>query len=159
MLLIQILVLILCANGAPVLVQRWFPSSINQPVDLGYHFIDNKPLLGASKTWRGLMASLLLTPLCAFLIGISPLHGFIIACLAMSGDLISSFIKRRLNIPVSAMAIGLDQIPESLLPFIFVYFYYQLSLLQLVSGVILFILCELMLSMVLFKMGIRKRPY
>lgn len=154
------LLLIICANGAPILVQRWFTSGlINQPVDLGYQFIDNKPLLGASKTWRGLLASLFLTPLCAFLIGISPLHGFIIASLAMSGDLISSFIKRRFSIPVSAMALGLDQIPESLLPFIFVYFHYQLSLLQLVSGVMLFMLCELMLYIALFKIGLRKRPY
>ncbi len=105
------------------------------------------------------MASLLLTPLCALLIGISPLHGFIIASLAMCGDLLSSFIKRRLNITVSAMALGLDQIPESLLPFIFVYFQYSLSLLQVVSGVILFILSELMLSIILFKAGIRKTPY
>jgi hypothetical protein len=34
----------------------------------------------------------------------------------MAGDLLSSFVKRRLNLPPSSRATGLDQIPESLLP-------------------------------------------
>lgn len=159
-LLLAILILILCANGAPILAQRWFNSSaINRPIDLGYHFIDKKPIFGVSKTWRGLIASLLLTPLFAPLIGLSPLQGFIIASLAMCGDLASSFVKRRCNIPVSGQALGLDQIPESLLPFLYAYYEFQLSPQQLVAGVLLFLLSELLLSTILFRIGIRKRPY
>jgi hypothetical protein len=35
---------------------------------------------------------------------------------AMIGDLFSSFLKRRLRMPPGSVAIGLDQIPEALLP-------------------------------------------
>ena len=35
---------------------------------------------------------------------------------AMAGDLVSSFMKRRLRLKSEAQAVGLDQIPEVLLP-------------------------------------------
>lgn len=160
MLLIQILILVICANGSPVLAQHWFQSSfISKPVDMGFLFLDGKPLFGHSKTWRGLVASLILTPICALFIGLPALHGFMIAILAMCGDLLSSFIKRRLNRPVSGMALGLDQIPESLLPFLFAAFYYPLGVTQIITGVMLFIIFELLLSVLLFRLGIRKKPY
>ena len=52
--------------------------------------------------------------------------GLVVAVWAMVGDCLSSFVKRRLKMPSSSMALGLDQIPESLLPLLGVW--HQLSL-------------------------------
>ena len=38
--------------------------------------------------------------------------GLLVAATAMAGDLLSSFLKRRLALAPSSQAIGLDQIPE-----------------------------------------------
>jgi CDP-diglyceride synthetase len=48
--------------------------------------------------------------------------GWIVGGLAMLGDSLSSFIKRRLAMPPSAMAIGIDQAPDSVLPLIYLHY-------------------------------------
>lgn len=82
-----------------------------------------------------------------------------IAALAMSGDLISSFIKRRLDIENSGRAFGLDQIPESALPLFYLYITGLLSFYYFLAGITLFLITEPAISYVLFKIGIRKHPY
>jgi CDP-archaeol synthase len=42
--------------------------------------------------------------------------GLLVGAAAMAGDLFSSFLKRRLDLPPSSKATGLDQVPESLIP-------------------------------------------
>jgi hypothetical protein len=42
--------------------------------------------------------------------------GVVVGSMAMLGDLFSSFVKRRLNLPPSSRATFLDQVPESLFP-------------------------------------------
>jgi hypothetical protein len=44
--------------------------------------------------------------------------GLLVAATAMIGDLFSSFAKRRMKLAPGSTALGLDQIPESLLPVI-----------------------------------------
>ena len=63
------LFLIVLANGAPVLSQKFFGDRFNQAIDLGFVFLDNKRLLGDSKTWRGLFSSLVVTTPAAWLLG------------------------------------------------------------------------------------------
>jgi len=79
--------------------------------------------------------------------------------MAMSGDLFSSFVKRRLGRPPSSRAIGLDQVPESLLPLLACTFFLPLSFLDVIVTLLLFFVGELALSRVLFKLHIRNRPY
>ena len=114
--LIDVLVLILVANATPVLATKLFRQRFSRALDFGYRLLDGQPILGPSKTWRGLFASLLMTSLAAWLLGYSALAGCWIALLSMLGDSCSSFIKRRLHRPSSSHFMGLDQIPESLLP-------------------------------------------
>lgn len=130
------------------------------PIDNGMlFFMDKNPFLGHTKTWRGLIASLLLTPLLSFLIGINIWFGFMIAIMAMTGDLCSSFIKRRLNISSSDKAMLLDQVPESALPCLYLYIIDEISLFYFCIGIIIFTLTDIFLSKVLYKLGIRKHPY
>ena len=77
----------------------------------------------------------------------------------MAGDLVSSFIKRRLGRPPSTRAIGLDQIPESLLPLLACKLPLLLSWMDIFAGVVLFLVGELLLSRLLYRAHIRDQPY
>lgn len=77
----------------------------------------------------------------------------------MIGDLMSSFVKRRLKMETSAMALGLDQIPESLLPALLATMFFSLNLVDIIVIVAMFLCIELLMSMLLFALGIRDRPY
>jgi len=112
----HLVLLLVIANGTPVLLRLLLGSRWNRPLDNHRQFTDKRPLLGASKTLRGLIGSLLVTALLAPLFELSVLEGAGFALLAMLGDLCSSFLKRRLDIASSRSAPLLDQLPESLLP-------------------------------------------
>jgi CDP-2,3-bis-(O-geranylgeranyl)-sn-glycerol synthase len=83
----------------------------------------------------------------------------LVAITAMIGDLLSSFIKRRMGIAPSDRAIGLDQIPESLLPLLACAFFLPLTFFDVAVATLIFFVGELALSRVLFKLHIRDRPY
>jgi CDP-2,3-bis-(O-geranylgeranyl)-sn-glycerol synthase len=110
------LVLVVVANAAPVLLALCVGSATAWPVDGGRRWADGRPVLGPSKTWRGILAAVLATAAAGqWLLGDASL-GALAAVLAMAGDLGSSFVKRRLGLRSGANALGLDQLPESLLP-------------------------------------------
>lgn len=153
------LFLIVLANGAPVLSQKFFGDHFNQPLDMGFNFVDGKRLLGDSKTWRGLLASLIVTAPAAWLLGYEWQLGLLLAFYSMLGDLLSSFIKRRMAMPSSSMAPLIDQIPESLLPAWLLHEEFSLDVWSIISLVGLFIALELVLSRILYEWGIRRRPY
>lgn len=159
MLEVKLLLLIGVANGTPVLAERLLGDSLATPLDLNRPFIDGRPLLGPSKTFRGLVLAVLFTALCAPMLGIAWQHGLWIGAAAMAGDLVSSFTKRRLGLASSVMALGLDQIPESLLPAIIGKYVYDLSWISVVILVGAFFVLELLLSFILYKMNIRNVPY
>ena len=114
--LIHLLLLIIIANATPILTHVLFNDRFKLAVDFGQTLPDKKPVFGPSKTWRGIFAALPLTAVAAWLLGYPPITGLLVAFYALSGDLFSSFIKRRLRMPSSSMAPLLDQVPESLFP-------------------------------------------
>jgi len=77
----------------------------------------------------------------------------------MAGDAISSFLKRRLGLGPSSRATGLDQIPESLLPLLSCRSMLALTITDVVAGVALFFVSEIILSQLLYKVGIRGHPH
>lgn len=159
MLQVQLLVLIGIANGAPILAENILKHRFGRPVDGDLLFIDGKPLLGRSKTIRGLCAALLMAGSGAWLMGFPLSTGLTIGLGAMCGDLLSSFVKRRLGIPSSGMALGLDQIPEVLLPLLLVRREMGLEASDLLAMTLLFFAFELVISRILFRLRIRKQPY
>jgi len=156
--MLELLCLIILANVIPPLMARLFGTLADWPVDLGLK-LAQQPLFGRSKTWRGLVSSLLLTPPVALLFGFSLWQGFLIASMAMLGDLLGSFCKRRLRIQTSGMAPGLDQIPESLLPALAMKQTLMMSWGDILILVVLFIFMELLLSRLGFILKLRKHPY
>lgn len=111
-----LVMLVVIANISPVIVSLLLGKRWNAPIDSGLRLTDQRPLLGPSKTIRGVLASILATSLLAPLFGFAPATGAGFASLAMLGDICSSFVKRRLGITPSHSAPLLDQLPESLLP-------------------------------------------
>ncbi len=154
-----LLVMLLAANGAPVLAWRLLGERFAAPVDAGRTLGDGRPLLGRSKTWRGLLASLVATPPVAMLLGLDWQTGLLVAAGAMTGDLLSSFFKRRLGIEPSGQALGLDQVPESLLPALLTAPRLHTGPTDWLLVVALFTLGELLLSRILYRLHLRKRPY
>lgn len=156
---VDLLLLILIANGTPVVATNLFRNRFNWPLDMGYKLVDQQPVLGPSKTWRGLLTSLAFSSVCAAYMGYEFQVGFITALFSLFGDAFSSFIKRRLKKPPSSMFLFVDQVPESLLPALVLSVDFNLSMLQVLLLVAIFILLELILSSLLFKLGIRSKPY
>ena len=73
----------------------------------------------------------------------------VVAALAVADDLLSSFVKRRMGLTSSSMAVGRDQIPESLLPLLGARLFVSLSLLDVLVGMAIFFTGELILSRIL----------
>lgn len=106
----------LLSNAAPVLARLALGTHLAWRIDAGRRLADGQPLLGVAKTYRGIAAALLVAAPAAELLGLGWRLGLVIASTAMAGDLLSSFIKRRLGKPVHAESLLLDGIPEVLLP-------------------------------------------
>ena len=143
---LQMLALVLWANGVPVLLRLLLGHRFGHPLDGGRLFRDGRPWLGASKTWRGLGAALLTTPLLALLLGLPWLLGLIAALGAMSGDLLASFVKRRLGRQPNESVLFLDEIPEAFIPAILLMGWFELSALQVALVVMVFALIDLLLT-------------
>jgi len=156
---IYLLLLLLIANGSPILARILLGKFFGRPLDGGRLFADGHPLLGHSKTLRGVVSAILVTTLVAPLFGFSWVIGFLIGSFAMLGDLFSSFLKRRLGLDSSSMALGLDQIPESLFPLLVCWPLLELSLLQVIYLTMAFVVLELLVSRLLYALGIRKHPF
>jgi hypothetical protein len=155
----KLLVLLSLANGTPIAAKRIFGSRFAFPADGGANLSDGRPVFGPSKTLRGILSSVIVTTAAAPLLGLDLIVGATVAVGAMAGDLFSSFIKRRLNYPSSSQALGLDQVPESLIPMLACRKALALTAADIAVGVAVFFVGELILSRILFWLRFRDRPY
>jgi hypothetical protein len=158
-LVLQLLVLVAVANAVPVFAKKILGGALSWPLDGGAVMADGQRVLGASKTIRGVFLSVLITPLAAVLIGLGWQIGVVVALSAMAGDITSSFLKRRMGLPASSRAIGLDQIPEALFPLLAAQLLVPITLADIAVGTALFFAGSLIVSRVLFKLKIRDEPY
>jgi len=156
---LELLLLLGVANSAPIVVKRLFGDRWGVPVDFGATFFDGRPLLGPGKTIRGVVAAVVATALVAWPLGIPPSVGALVGAVSMAGDALASFIKRRLGVAPSGRAIGLDQIPESLLPLLAVQGQLGLSAVQIVGVTAAFFVLEIPLARWAFRLRLRDRPY
>lgn len=157
--LIGLLLLLGIANGTPIFAKKILGPRWATPVDGGLRLPDGRPVFGTSKTVRGIILSITVTGLLAPLLGFDWVIGAGLAAASMLGDLLSSFIKRRLGVAVHGRALGLDQIPEALLPLLLLQRSLGIGPGDIVLLVLAFIVLELVLSRILFKLHLRDRPY
>jgi CDP-diglyceride synthetase len=94
-LIFKLVVLLTVANGAPM-VGNIFGRNLNRPLDWGFAFIDGRLIFGHSKTirccrsWR--------PPPPRPYSGSHGHTGLVIGTAAMTGDLVSSFLKRAITL-------------------------------------------------------------
>lgn len=151
--------LLLVANGLPIIARNLLKDKFDTPIDFGIHLHDQHPLFGSSKTWRGALSSILGTGVVAYSLGFPRSVVTSFGFFAILGDLASSFIKRRMRLPESSKTRGLDVIPESLFPLLVLQDSLHLTLFDVIIIVGLFMLLEISLSPILYRLHIRKRPY
>jgi CDP-2,3-bis-(O-geranylgeranyl)-sn-glycerol synthase len=151
--------LLAIANYTPILLKRMLGQRGACPLDGGVTLWDDRPLLGSSKTWRGIAGSLLATTVGALALGLGWGVGALVSACSMGGDLFSSFWKRRLGLSSGGRATGLDQIPEALFPALAVRGVLGLSWLDVALVVVVFLVGEMALSVLFFKWHLRDRPY
>jgi CDP-diglyceride synthetase len=157
--LLQVIALLAVANGTPILAKRLLRDRWSAPVDFGLVLRDGQPLFGRSKTIRGIVLATASSGLSAPVIGLSAGLGAFIGLAAMAGDLLSSFIKRRLKLAPSSEAPGIDQLPEALLPLMVAARPLGLGAFDIAVGVALFWVGEIVFSRLFYWAGIRDRPY
>lgn len=159
LLLFRLLLLLGVANGMPVLARKVLKDAFAAPLDAGLKFVDGRALFGDSKTIRGIICSIAFTSIAGLCLGFDLGVGAALAALSMLGDLLSSFVKRRLGLEPHAQAFGLDQIPEALLPLLVLKSSLELEWTDVAFVVLAFVVLGVLLSRVLYKFGIREQPY
>jgi CDP-2,3-bis-(O-geranylgeranyl)-sn-glycerol synthase len=97
-----------CANAMPVLVGGGLP------VDFGKDLFDGKPIFGKNKTFRGFLVGLIVGTgvglVESAIFDYPAVFGVLLSLGALVGDLVGSFVKRRLGISPGGMLPVLDQV-------------------------------------------------
>lgn len=157
--ILDLVFLIIVANASPILVACVLRNRLDYPLDAGFMLFDGQRIFGKSKTIRGIAAAIGLTTGAAVIIGHPAICGILIGAYAMLGDIASSFLKRRMQLPSSSQALVLDQLPESLLPAMILAPSIGLAIGGVATVVIAFTLIAMTLSPMLYGAGIRKQWY
>ena len=159
LIVLELFLMLVLANGTPVVAAGLLKNRWSAPVDGGRLWSDGRPVLGESKTWRGVVSGALACAVFALFTGLGFLFGLLFGLLGLAGDMLSSFIKRRLGLASSARAIGLDQIPEALLPMLLAMAWLPVSFWVVLIVVVLFTLSNIFGSPLLYRLGIRRQPH
>ncbi|MCF6289456.1 MAG: CDP-archaeol synthase [Desulfobacterales bacterium] len=137
----KLLLFLLLINFLPPLAAILWRKRYRRPLDLGMVCADGQPLFGPHKTVRGALLCIgggaLLGPL---LLGLDWRAGGLGGLLVVSGDLLSSYIKRRLRYPSGKPVFLLDQIFEGLFPLLYLVPVLDLPLPALPAVLLLFII-------------------
>jgi len=100
----NVLVFLVLSGSAPVasqgvsIISRKFNINLQHPIDFNKKFIDKKPILGKGKTLEGSIAGIIAPVILSLFLGIDIYLAFLIGLGAVLGDIVESFIKRRLGI-------------------------------------------------------------
>jgi CDP-2,3-bis-(O-geranylgeranyl)-sn-glycerol synthase len=162
------------ANMAPVIVKDAF-KSLKVPIDFNKK-IKNKPIFGKNKTFRGLVFGVLFAVIVAYLqflfyknnifagLVIADysnwlLIGFLMGFGAIFGDLIESFIKRRMNYEPGKSLVPWDQTDFVIGALIFVYPFVELSLDKILIILVISLMLHIIVNHLAFYMKVRKEEW
>jgi len=152
-----------CANGAPVIFGG------GKPLDFGKKFLDGKPIFGSHKTIRGFISGLAIgtfVGLIQWVFGASvgylkvdvPL-GFALSLGAMTGDLLGSFIKRRLNLKPGASLPIIDQMSFVVVALAFGYLIEPPTPTEVIIILLLTGLLHLLTNKIAYHLRIKRTPW
>jgi len=158
LILFKVLILLWLINFAPPFFAYLLGNRWNSPIDGGYLYRDGNPFFGSHKTRRGFLAGAVIGCIAGWAMGFPLWLGLLTGLLSMSGDLLSSFIKRRLSLPEGSAVLGLDQIFEGLLPFIVLAPYLAIGSWNILLLIILFT-AGAYLGSIFLKEVLQKKPF
>lgn len=161
------------ANMAPVMVKK-----INLfvfPIDFDKQ-INNKPILGKNKTFRGLVFGIIFAVIIAYLQFLLYnveffknisfinyqnwlLFGFLMGFGALTGDLIKSFFKRRLEINPGEKFVPFDQTDFVIGALIFIMPIFNLTLKIFIASLLLSFLLHIIVNHIAFYLKIRNEKW
>jgi len=161
------------ANMAPVIVRKI--NFLNFPIDLNKK-INNKAIFGKNKTWRGLFFGILFAVVISyiqyilykneFFIGLSfidysnwLLIGLLLGFGAIMGDLIESFVKRRLNYGPGKPFVPWDQLDFIFGALVFIYPIISLSFDKVFIILTLSFVLHIIVNHTAFYLRIRKEKW
>jgi len=162
------------ANMAPVIVKKIF-NNLKIPIDFNKK-IGNKEIFGKNKTFRGLIFGIIFAIIITFIqylfynnnIFVSfsivdysnwLLIGFLMGFGAIFGDLVESFVKRRLDYKPGKSFIPFDQLDFVIGALIFIYPLNVLSLNKIIVILILSFVLHIIVNHLAFYIGIRKEKW
>lgn len=162
------------ANMAPVIVKNMF-KKLAMPIDFG-KTINNKPIFGKNKTFRGLIFGVIFAIAITFLqfllyknnifresaiLDYSNwlLIGLLLGFGAIMGDLIKSFFKRRLGYEPGKPFIPFDQTDFIIGALIFAYPLTKLSFNKILVTLLLSFVLHIIINHIAFYTGIRKEKW
>jgi CDP-2,3-bis-(O-geranylgeranyl)-sn-glycerol synthase len=162
------------ANMAPVIVKKWF-KRLAIPIDFNKK-INKKPIFGKNKTFRGLIFAIIFAIIIAFIqkllfninafqaISINDysnwiLFGFLMGFGAIFGDLVESFVKRRLNFESGKPFIPFDQIDFILGALLFASFIVDFDLIMIIIILLVSIILHILVNHFAYYTKIRNEKW
>ena len=152
-----------CANGAPVIFGG------GKPLDFGKKFLDGKPIFGSHKTIRGFISGLTIgtfVGLIQWIFGANVDHlrvgaplGFALSLGAMIGDLLGSFIKRRLDLKPGASLPIIDQMGFVIVALAFGSLIEPPTLTEVIIILLLTGLLHLLTNRIAYHLRIKRTPW
>jgi len=157
------------ANAVPVLVKK-IPvlDKLKAPIDGGMSF-RGKRLLGANKTWRGLVSGTLVSGFIAWLlypnISIdtgSTLNGIALGCAigfgALLGDAVESFFKRQKEIPSGSSWLLFDQLDYVMGALLFSLLFVRLAGIDYLLVILTYFVLHFIVSYIGYLLGLKDKP-
>ena len=161
------------ANMAPVIVKKI--NFLKIPIDFNKK-INDKPIFGKNKTFRGLVFGIIFAMIITYLqfllyknglfVEISIIDysnwiliGFLMGFGAIFGDLVESYVKRRLNYKPGRPFVPFDQLDFVVGALIFVYPIVILPLNKVIIILLLSFILHILVNHFAFYMGIRKEKW
>ncbi len=162
------------ANMAPVIVKNMF-NNLRIPIDFNKK-LNNKPIFGENKTFRGLIFGILFAIIIAYIqfllynnnvfVDISIVNysnwlliGFLMGFGAIFGDLTESFVKRRLGYKPGRPFVPFDQLDFVIGAIIFIYPLVTLSLGKIIIILTLSFVLHIIVNHSAFYTGMRKEKW
>jgi CDP-2,3-bis-(O-geranylgeranyl)-sn-glycerol synthase len=140
------------ANASPVVFGG------GAPLDGGVNWLDGKPFLGGHKTTKGTFFGILIGSLVGLLQG-NIIGGIFQAVGAISGDIVTSFLKRRINIsPGASFPIG-DQLDFIIFAVALSYPVQPTSLETLIIIIIITLPIHYVTNIVAHLLGLKNQPW
>jgi len=145
------------ANMTPLILSKVVHR--RRPLDMGKNWIDGKRVFGDNKSVEGFVAGTLAGLVVGLFLG-NPLRGFLMGLGAMTGDVLGSFIKRRLDISQGEPAPLLDQYLFILVALFFSYLAgYMTTSDQLVVMLVATPILHVSSNYVAYLLRIRQKPF